>query len=332
MNVKSIPLLEEMLRKAGYRFADLSEVPLRDVRHVQRGAFPEMRMADLSERIALQALKRPVTRDLLCTRSGFQGPSPAHYIPRPEGSRDWIMIYCTDGKGWLRVADREFAVPAGCAFFLPAGTPHAYGASEGDPWANYWVHFRGRQAGEYLDLLGVAPASPLLYPSDGEDVVAGIERLHYLMEEVHNAANVVAASGALSALLGSVLLRQRTASRRGRTAEENCDRTLDFMRANLKNEVSLKELARVAGMSPGHYGALFRKRHQYPPMQYLNRLRIQKSCQLLRNGNLRIAEIAEEIGIPDPYYFSRIFRKIMGHAPSAYRREDSFPGKTDSGQ
>ena len=56
-----------------------------------------------------------------------------------------------------------------------------------------------------------------------------------------------------------------------------------------------------------------------PPIEYFLRLKIQKATQLLSLTGLSIKEVAASIGISDPYYFSRLFKKMTGSSPSAYR-------------
>jgi YesN/AraC family two-component response regulator len=49
-------------------------------------------------------------------------------------------------------------------------------------------------------------------------------------------------------------------------------------------------------------------------------MKIQKSCQLLGLSDLKIKEISKQIGYEDAYYFSRLFKKIMGKSPMQYRK------------
>ncbi len=101
MKRKNEHAIKHLLKRAGVRFSSLSDISLATIRNAQRGAFPDMRMIDLAPAPCDTFLQQPVLEDLLCTRVGFQGPSPAHYIPRPDGSRDHILIFCTAGQGWL---------------------------------------------------------------------------------------------------------------------------------------------------------------------------------------------------------------------------------------
>ncbi len=321
MNMQSRCKIEVsgFLKNAGIAFSDLSEIPLRQIRHTQRGAFPDMRMVHLSATLRDRFLGEPVLADLLCTRVGFQGPSPAHYIPRPTGSYDYILIYCTDGRGWLEIGGREWRVEKQGAFLIPRHVPHSYGADPDRPWSNYWVHFQGRQGGAFTEMIMPDISNPVIHLHRHEETVSLIEQLYQYMSQVHTYSTLVAATGALSQLLGVIQMRMRSSEQRNRTADENIDRTVEFMQRNLGRKLTLKDLATLAGMSPNHYGVLFGKRYYSTPIDYFNRMKIQRACELLTTTDMRIGEVGEQLGFPDPYYFSRLFKKVMGIAPRDYR-------------
>jgi len=319
MAIKNEIPVKRMLRQKGIDFKNLSDVPLRDIRHAQRGAFPDMRMAWLAPALRDQALKTPLLKDLLCTRTGFQGPSPAHYIPRPTGSYDFILIFCTGGCGWVEIDGREQTVQANEGFLIPAHTPHTYGSDPDNPWENYWVHFQGNQSGDFAKLICKDKLPAVFQLANPQEIIAGLEHLYQHMSHVHTSAMLLAASGILQQLLCSIQLRCQSSTGKMGTAEENIDKTIEFMAGNLSHRFSLKDLARQAGMSPNHYGALFKERHQDSPLNYFNRLKIQKACELLTTTDLRIHEVGELLGFQDPYYFSRLFKKTMGLSPRAYR-------------
>ncbi|MBT3278101.1 MAG: AraC family transcriptional regulator [Phycisphaerales bacterium] len=319
MKPKSMHALKELLNHAGVDCRDFSTISPEVIRHVQRGAFPDMRLVFMPEQLVDQSLQQPITRDLLCTRIGYQGPAAAHYIPRPRGSSEHIMIYCTEGTGWLEIGESQWVIEKNMGFLVPAGVPHAYGAMPENPWANYWIHFKGQQAPDYLKLLSISPASPLLYMNQPEETTIAFEQIYSFLSEVHTIPNLIAASGGLSSLLSVMQLWQGTKEHRSRTAEEQCDNTIHFMHNNLNKTISLRKLARLAGMSTNHYGVLFKRQHQYSPKEYFNRLKIQRACQLLKLTDMRVCEIAEKLGFGDPYYFSRLFKKIIGQSPKSYR-------------
>ena len=318
MKRKNEHAIEDLLKGAGVRFSSLADVSLATIRNAQRGAFPDMRMIDLVPNQCDVFLRQPILEDLLCTRVGFQGPSPAHYIPRPNGSRDHILIFCTAGRGWLEMDGKEWPVNKNDAFLIPQGTPHLYGADPDLPWSNYWVHFRGRQGAAFANLIG-GMGTPIVHLQRYEEVVAGIEQLYQYMSNVHARSELLAASGALSQLLCLIQFRMGTAAPKGRTAEEGVEQSINFMHKNLEKTLKLGDLANIAGLSSGHYGTLFRKSHDHTPIDYFNRLKIQKACELLKTTDRSIREVGGSVGFSDPYYFSRLFKKNMGLSPQAYR-------------
>lgn len=67
---------------------------------------------------------------------------------------------------------------------------------------------------------------------------------------------------------------------------------------------------------------LFQKGTGSSPINYFLRLKIQKACQYIELTDLKLQDIATAIGFEEPAYFSRLFTKIMGMTPSAYRKQE----------
>ena len=72
-------------------------------------------------------------------------------------------------------------------------------------------------------------------------------------------------------------------------------------------------------MSESHFRALFHQWAGMGPVQYRNRLRISHAQSYLVNSPMRVDKIAAMVGFDDVFYFSRLFKKITGVSPRAYR-------------
>jgi AraC-like DNA-binding protein len=81
----------------------------------------------------------------------------------------------------------------------------------------------------------------------------------------------------------------------------------------------VEEIAKEFHYSSSHYTALFKKKTGLSPIDYFIRMKIYYACQLLTQRELIIKEIADKIGYDDPYYFSRIFKKVTGKSPAQYK-------------
>jgi AraC-like DNA-binding protein len=84
--------------------------------------------------------------------------------------------------------------------------------------------------------------------------------------------------------------------------------------------IQVSKLARQFKCSEGHFCRVFRSRTGYPPVTYLLRARIRRALHLLQKTNWPVAEVARTVGIANPFYFSRAFRRITGKNPSECRK------------
>ena len=107
----------------------------------------------------------------------------------------------------------------------------------------------------------------------------------------------------------------------GKPQQDNSNIVIDFLNNNLDRSLTLQEMAATVNLSPSHFSFVFKKKTGYSPIEYFNQLKVQKACQYLLFTDLRIKEIAFELGIEDQLYFSRMFTKVMGLSPIEYREK-----------
>jgi AraC-like DNA-binding protein len=91
-------------------------------------------------------------------------------------------------------------------------------------------------------------------------------------------------------------------------------------------KISLGQLACSASLSPSRFIRVFKAQLGVTPMQYLMRLRINRSKRLLANTDLSVKEAALTVGFEDQLYFSRVFKKETGATPSLWRARSQSRG------
>ena len=101
-------------------------------------------------------------------------------------------------------------------------------------------------------------------------------------------------------------------------------RVLDYIADNLAEDLSLSQLAAVAGMSSHYFSEMFKQSTGSTPHIYVLSRRIERAKEHLRNSKLSIIDVGLEAGFPNPSHFSRVFRKLVGTSPSSFQR-DSWP-------
>ena len=111
-----------------------------------KDGFKGSRMIVLPPPVVEAMGRDPFTAKLYLTDIGHFPHAEHHFRQRPEGTDAWILLYCTDGKGWIEYRGTRHTLGPGQSFIIPAGAPHTYGADEQAPWTLYWVHFQGELA------------------------------------------------------------------------------------------------------------------------------------------------------------------------------------------
>ncbi len=94
---------------------------------------------------------------------------------------------------------------------------------------------------------------------------------------------------------------------------------IELISAEWNQNKRIKEYADICGISEGAFYVFFKKRCGRSPVEYRNSIRINAARSLLANTDLMISEIAVRCGFDDPYYFSRIFKKLTEISPKEYR-------------
>jgi AraC-like DNA-binding protein len=96
-------------------------------------------------------------------------------------------------------------------------------------------------------------------------------------------------------------------------------RARDTMDRAFAQPLDVPALARVAHVSPAHFSRQFRATFGETPHRYLQRRRVERAMELLRETGLPVTEICLRVGFRSLGTFSRTFRAIVGESPSAYR-------------
>jgi AraC family transcriptional regulator len=110
------------------------------------------------------------------------------------------------------------------------------------------------------------------------------------------------------------------AARPMRLAPWQLRRVTEHVEANLAGPIRIAELARVAGVSAGHFHRAFRDTTGQTPLEFVNAARIRQAMAILATEDPGVAALAARVGFASPGHFARVFRARTGVTPSAFRR------------
>jgi len=98
-------------------------------------------------------------------------------------------------------------------------------------------------------------------------------------------------------------------------------RVVEFMHANMDKQIGLKDLADCAGLSLSHFSFQFRASTNQSPHQYMIRLRVERSKELLTDSRLSVLDVGLEVGFCNQQHFATVIRNSVGVPPSVYRTQ-----------
>ena len=96
------------------------------------------------------------------------------------------------------------------------------------------------------------------------------------------------------------------------------------VRKNYRNDMNLKTLAYKYHMNTSYLGQIFQKEVGCPFSQYLNNVRNDVAKRMILNTNMRINDVAKEVGYSDTSYFYRKFKQSYGVSPAAMREMKQY--------
>lgn len=259
--------------------------------------------------------QHPLARDLYPLAFGHYRRAVGHHMHR-EHHLDNLLIYCTEGKGFLNVEGAPYTVTAGDLLLLPAGIKHRYAADPDNPWTIHWVHYAGPLAASFNDYMGFDRDTRIRPIGRQPRLLVDFNGLLSVRETGFRTGELIYASNRLRQLLVAI-------SSNNDDSDQNFQAGLDiiqnYMWEHLGERLTLARLAELSALSPAHFATRYREQTGTSPIRHFLHLKVERTCQLLDTSNQRFADISRQMGYNDAYYFSRLFKKIMGKSPNEYR-------------
>jgi transcriptional regulator GlxA family with amidase domain len=127
--------------------------------------------------------------------------------------------------------------------------------------------------------------------------------------------------GALDRQARSMAGTPTRSTARGGLAPWQIRKVVDFVESNLETSVRLESLSEVSRLSISYFTRAFRESFGLSPHAYVIRQRIRRAKEMMLTTNDPLGQIAIACGLCDQAHFSKLFRRLVGASPNAWRRE-----------
>ncbi|UQZ37248.1 AraC family transcriptional regulator [Paenibacillus sp. PK3_47] len=258
---------------------------------------------------------------------GFYAPFHAH---------DFIeLCYVAEGRGYHHIEDEIIPVQKGMLFVLPVGVSHVFRPATPDASGNRLIVYNCLFDNHMVERLMVIVQEPPIL-AHLSALAANSCAYYHIHDHNGRIENLLLdlyresyGDGTGSETMLITLVSQlvvtvyRTKSgETGKCAEGAAEfaHILRYLENRLAEPLTLKELSESSGWSVRHLQRMFHKHTGQTFGSYLQNLRVQKSCELLRSTSLKIHLIAEAAGYRDTDSFHAVFKKITGLTPLEYRK------------
>ena len=271
--------------------------------------------------ILSDAARHPLVRPLCPTDIGWFPEASHHYRDRKNGAGEDHLMLCIGGHGYAVINGKQAHLKSGQLLIIPRNVRHTYWAAEDRPWSIYWMHFLGEDADYYTERIPRVGQPVAVDRATRDEAVRLFRDCLDTLQDGYALPTLIYASQSARHILSLLLFRnpalpldEVAMSRRARL-----ESTFELMRERIDQPMALDDLASHAGLSVSHFSELVRHETGQSPMAYFIQLKVRHACRLLDLTSKPVKVIASETGYNDPYYFSRVFKKVMGISPEKYR-------------
>ena len=242
----------------------------------------------------------------------------------------------TEGEALVRTTDRVFTVAKGQLIFINQGVMHTFSAAA-RPCGVYShifdASFLAGLPGGLLERRYIMPVlmseqmSAVHIVPDHRETIALTDRIMELTQVVETEPEgfELMTLETLSAWWRLFYMETRGLHEM-RPSSENQDmermkRMIRFIYDHYEEPISLKDIAGAADISVREADRCFERNLHLPPKQFLTRHRLNAACEMLRQTDRPVLEVAEACGFSSGSYFSKVFTAAEGCTPGAYRRK-----------
>jgi AraC-like DNA-binding protein len=220
----------------------------------------------------------------------------------------WRLYWPMELGGVIEIDGKQTPLKPGTVYLIP---PHTtFSTTTTAPFSKWYAHF---SLGPVADR-----AAPGIY---------SFSNTPHLRSLLQSLIKLGETSGSVRFPWGSIQLVVETVQRlpdsiwEQQRLDPRVVKAMEFMNQHMGLKLTADQIARHAGLSVRNLNHLFQQELQLPPMRMLLDYRLDEACRRLRHSNDSIEDIAEQCGLVNRHYFSRMMRQYRNTSPAAYRQE-----------
>jgi AraC family transcriptional regulator of arabinose operon len=209
-----------------------------------------------------------------------------------------------------------FRAEAGQVFLIAKDRLHSFTTSE--DYEHYWIGFGGETVGTLFAAFGIEHREHKLFRVEDADFAKSLFSL--AMERASRESDEGGETAVLSVLAALLPLLRSGKMSAAPHKTDYAERALLFIKNNYMYPIKMEDISKELYISEKYMYRLFLDRFHVSPQKYLKATRMRVAKELLLQGALSVAEIAQSVGYASLSVFSKVFKEYYGESPSAARK------------
>lgn len=258
--------------------------------------------------------------DLFVHENGYEDCEPGHFFG-PAVREFYLFHYIFSGRGFFSTSENTYHLKEGQGFLIFPDDLNYYQADENTPWSYGWLGVTGINAEEYFHQCGLSRKNPV-WNGDKDEFIEDC-LLKMASANQQDTARYPRLTGYAYLILSRMIEKsslQQHQDKSGRH-ETYLKAAVRYVEQNYYRNIRIAEVAESIGLDRSYLGSLFKKHLNISMQDYLADLRMTKACRLLKNAELRVADVSRSVGYADQLQFSKVFKAHTGLSPLEYRRK-----------
>ncbi len=252
--------------------------------------------------------------------AGYEECMPDYQIERSDFPF-WMLEFIAGGHGQLVNGDETENLRHGSAFVYGPGVRIRFQNEAERPFRKYFLVSAQAHCPRVWQDIGLRPGA-VSRIGEATSLITIFDQM--IDEGEHLDAQTEKVVGGLQDVALGLMARYQSPIRGESSRSRHAyDLTMSILQRDYRQLQSLSDLAKQSGYSGEYLCRVFKKYHGSSPYQVLLQRKMSAAWLLLRDGNLQVRAVAQELGYEDPLHFSRIFKKVMGCPPSSVQTRAS---------
>jgi AraC-like DNA-binding protein len=243
--------------------------------------------------------------------------TPTWIIDRPRPTPWWDITYVLRGSAEYVINDVKYEVSANDLLCIPRGSIRRAGTCPKDLMRCYAVNFCLKDI-QGQDVL--LPFPVISHIGEQRDIINLFEELSHAWIDKQPGYKLKTCGLLLLILhrLFEITVHSESSEKigGGGVQDYRIKKIQRYIMKHYNEKLSVKEMASMIGLNPVYFGALFKRETGLTVNRYITNTRIKNAENLLQSGGYKVAEVAEQCGFSDVFYFDKQFKKVFGFPPS----------------